>query len=407
MSSDNKELQKEQLSSEENMTIMPTMIDESEMREERKVDLSAIIPKFEDSSNSESAIELSSKENTLKSDGAILIALVDGDGQARVTSNAGLPGQIDIEERKKEQQKRKSGKKKVEKVKKNKKAVQKFQNHMALFSLIVIILLGGFYYWYKKHPTDKDFTVLPVTVEIGDKLPSSLEAYVKPGVGTFVDGLLYQLDLDNVVLEEPGDYPFTVTYKGVVKTGTLSIVDRTPPELEIRNVSIVEGTSYDASNFVETCKDNSGCNFSFQDADTTKKYNTSGVYVVYVVATDAFGNSVTKRANLVIEAKGDVVTYLKNTSFNFDTGCETTDSYELHFSSEVLINGTRQIISYYQSDEKYNEVKKEHAGDANYSFDDSQKTTIYKVTLTTVGSNYSSLEHIDDYLKQQGYSKIE
>jgi len=100
---------------EEKVTITPTMIDESEIREEKRVDLSAIIPKFEDSSEGENKVELSSKENTLKSDGSSLIALIDGDGQARITPNAYIPNQIDIEERKKSSQKKKNGKHKKEK----------------------------------------------------------------------------------------------------------------------------------------------------------------------------------------------------------------------------------------------------------------------------------------------------
>lgn len=421
---DKNKTQEQTLPSEETVTITPTMIDESEFREEKKVDLSAIIPKFEDLSGEQNTIELNSRENTLKSDGSVLLALVDGDGQVRLTGVTALPEQIDIEERKKEQLKKKSGRKKPEKVKVNKSAMKRFQSRMAMVSLVIILFLGGFYYWYKNHPTDEDFVPLNVTVEVGSSLPLKKSSYIKPGVGkTIKDELQYSLDLSNVVLEVPGDYPYEVTYqketinffstsktsyvKQIKKTGTISIVDTTPPELEIRNVNIVEGTSYDASNFVENCRDNSGCNYSFQDSDTTKKYVTSGVYVVYVVATDAYGNSTTKRANLVIEAKGDVVTYLRNTNFDFTSGYETTESYELHFNSEVLINGTHQIIYHYQSDEKYNEASKTYSGEVNYTLDDSQKTITFKETVSTVGSNYSNVTYIDEYLKREGFSKIE
>lgn len=392
--------------SEEKITIMPTMIDSSEEREEKRVDLSAIIPKFEDMSDNNNAVELNSKESLLKGDGAVLIALIDGNGEARLTQQAGFPEQIDIETRKKEAQRKKSGRDKKEKVKKNKKNAQKFQNQMALTSLIVIILLGGFYYWYVKHPTEKDFTPLKVVVEVGEPLPIRASSYVKPGVGKEVDELLYSIDKSQVVLEVPGDYPFTVTHNKVSKTGTISIVDTLPPELEVRNVTIVEGTSYDASKFVENCHDYSGCNYSFQDKDTVSKYNTSGVYVVYVVATDAFDNSVTQRANLIIEAQGDVMTYLRNTNFNMNTGYETTESYELHFNTGVLINGVHQIIYYYQSDEKYQEAKALYNGEVNYTIDDAQKTITFKENVSTVGSNYSEADYIEDYLIKEGFDLV-
>lgn len=407
---------------EEVYTITPTMLDEDDDGTQKRVDLSAIIPKFEDSSDSENAIELNSKENMLKGDGAVLIALVDGNGEARMTSTAGVPQQIDIEERKKELVKNKGKKNKKEKDKTNKKAAKKFQNRMSLASLIAIIFLGAFYYWYKNHPTDEDFVPLRVEVEVGGALPIRVSSYVKPGVGDIIDEHLYSIDLSNVVVEVPGEYTFEVTYtkldrgllknsegqkKEIKKTGTIAILDRTDPELEIRDVHIIEGNSYDASNFVENCRDHSGCNYAFQDTDTPNKYKTSGVYVVYIVATDGFGNTTTKRANLVIEAQGDVVTYLRKTDFDFNTGYETTESYELHFNSGVLISGTHQIIYYYQNEDKYNEASKTYSGEVNYVLDDSQKTITFKESVSTIGSNYSQLEHINDYLIREGFSKIE
>ena len=391
---------------EEKVTITPTMIDESEIREEKRVDLSAIIPKFEDSSEGENKVELSSKENTLKSDGSSLIAIIDGDGQARITPNAYIPNQIDIEERKKSSQKKKNGKHKKEKVKKNNKESQKFQNHMSIVSLCIIAFLGGFYLWYKYYPTEKDFKPILVTVEIGESFPIRTSSYVKPGVGYDVDELLYSIDLSEVVAETPGDYNFYVTYKGIKKTGTVSIVDTTPPILEVRDVTIIEGSNYDASNFVESCKDNSGgCNVSFLDVDTPNKYNTSGVYVVHIVATDSFDNPTTKTANLIIEAQGDNVKYIKKTNFDFNTGYETSEIYDLRFNGDVLIKGTHQKIFYYQSEEKYTEARKIYSGETNYTLDDSKKTITFIETVSTVGSNYSNLSLINDYLIREGYSK--
>jgi len=199
---------------EEKVTITPTMIDESEERTEKKRDLSAIIPKFEDTESNENSIELISQEKELKGDGAISIALINGDGNITLTSNAALPEQIDFEERKKEKQRNKGNKNK--KIKKKSKSAQKFQNQMSIMSLLVIIGLGIFWYWYKNHPTEKDFEPLTVIVEIGDSLPIRVSSYVKPGVGKDIeDELQYGLDLSKVVLEEVGDYEFYVTYKGI------------------------------------------------------------------------------------------------------------------------------------------------------------------------------------------------
>lgn len=393
---------------EEKVTITPTMIDESEEHVEKKRDLSAIIPSFEDLSNDKSSVELISQEKALKGDGTIIIGLIDSEGEANLTQNAKVPEQIDVEERKKEKQR--GATKKVKKVKKKSKAAQKIQNTTALMSLITIIFLAGFFYWLKNRPTEMDFQPLIINIEIGDSLPIRISSYVKPGVGKDIDDeLLYALDLSNVKLEDTGTYEFTVTYKGVKKTGKINIVDTTPPELEIRTVEINEGNQYDASSFVESCKDPSGCNYSFQDSETEKKYTTSGLYTVYVVATDAFQNSVTKRANLIIEAQGELVSYSKSTSFDFNTGYELTEKYNLRFEAydtySLLLNGTHEKIFVYQDEEVYDKAAATYNGEVNYICDDSKRTITFRESVTTVGSNYSRLDEIDPYLKREGFSR--
>lgn len=401
-----KKEEKELTPIEEEVTITPTMIDESEERPEKKRDLSAIIPKFEDMDSNENSVELISQEKELKGDGAISIALINGDGNITLTSNAALPEQIDVEERKKEKQRNKGNK--TKKVKKKSKSAQKFQNQMSIMSLIIIIGLGIFWYWYKNHPTEKDFTPLTVTIEIGDSLPIRVSSYVKPGVGKDIDDeLQYGLDLSKVVLEEVGDYEFTVTYKGIKKTGTVSIVDTTPPNLEIRNVQITEGDTYDASSFVESCKDPSGCNYSFQDTETEKRYTTNGVYVVYVVATDAFQNSITKKASLIIESHGTAQIFKKETGFDFNTGYEISEKYTLRFEQystySLLLSGTHERAYIYQDEEVYEKAAQIYNGEVNYICDDSNKTITFREAVTTIGSNYSRKDDIETYLIREGF----
>lgn len=389
-------------------TIMPTMIDESE--EIRKVrDLSAIIPK----SNEKTAlgaeeIELISKDNNLKTDGSVTLANIDENGSAIVKANFLYPDQIDIEQRKEEQIKLKTKKKKKEKIKPSKVA-QKFQNGMALSSLLVIIALICFWCYVKYSPTEEDFQPLLVEIELGEKLPIRTSSYVKPGKGE-IDELLYALDTSNVKLEEAGEYDFTVTYKGISKTGKVIIKDTTKPHLEIRTVFIVEGGTYDASSFVENCVDWSGCNYSFQDSNTEKKYTTPGSYVVYVVATDAYQNSATKKANLIIEARGNVKTYVKYSGYLHDAGYEVEEKYELHFDDgidyAVLLNGVHTTIFKYQDELKYEEAKKQYYGEVNYTCIDNEQTIKKVESVDYIGSNYSKKEDINNYLLREGYSEV-
>lgn len=408
LAKDRKEKTPEQ-ANREIATIMPTMLDESE--DLRKVkDISSIVPKFSESNTMlENNINLISRENELKGDGTIAIANIDENGEALIKANFEYPAQIDIEERKEEQQRLKQKKKKKEKIKPSKVA-QKFQNGMALASLFVIALLAGFYFWYKNKPTEKDFKTINITMELGEKLPIRTSSYVKPGKGE-IDELLYVVDTSNVILEEAGEYEFTVTYKGITKSGTITIQDKTKPSLEVRNVTIVEGASYNASTFVESCIDWSGCNYSFQDSNTEKKYTLPGSYVVYIVATDAFQNSVTKKASLIIEAEGNVKTYVKNSGYLYDAGYSVVETYEIHYYEyngiSVIINGSKLTrVFTYQDSEKYEKDRKTYSGEVGYTCNDSEYSITYVESIEKVGNYYSQKDDIENYLLKEGYKEI-
>lgn len=389
------------------VTIMPTMIDDSENAIEKKRDLSAIIPKSVQNSNEE-GISLDSKDNELKSDGAISLATINDEGEATMLQNPELPEQIDIEERKKQAQKNK-GVFKKEKKKKSNKVAQKTQNMTALGALIIIIGLGIFFYWYKNHPTEKDFKPLEVHVELGKKLPIRGTSYVKPGVGKEVDELQYAIDLKNVKVEVVGEYPFTVTYKNITKTGTVIVEDTTPPELEVKEYTIKEGGSYDASKFVIDCVDYSGCNYSFQSEDDAK-YDAPGSYVVHVTATDAYENTTTKKASLIIESAGTLKKYVKYYEFSFDYGYEQSEEYDITYMDydtySAILRGTYTVIYKFQEESKYKEAVKSYSGEANYMFDDARMEITYTTKITSVGSNYTKLDDVEAFLKKEQFHEF-
>ena len=392
---------------EEVATITPTMIDE-DTKTEKKRDLSAIIPKSTIQEGNDKALALNSKENELKGDGAIAIGSIDENGDAQAKESVSLPEQIDIEKRKKDKDIKASRKKKKTRDK-AKISKQKLENKTALLSLLVIVLLGGFYYWYRNHPTEKDFTPLTVTVELGDSLPIRGKYYVKPGVGNDVDELAYQIDTSNVNIEEVGTYDFTVKYQGITKTGKINIVDTTAPKLKTRQLKIVEGSTYSPEQFVEECYDLTGCNYSFEDKDTTKKYTTNGAYDVIVVATDAYGNKTASKTRIVIEVSGNVYIYKKDTSFNFQTGYSTTEKYELHYattnsSRKLLMDGIYTRTFKYEDEKVYEKARSEYNGELHYKCNDSDMTVEYTEAVNLIGGNYSYKDDIDAYLSQQGYT---
>ena len=396
----------------EETTIMPTMLDESDDRTFNKIrDLSAIIPKDPYDEKVE-GIKLTSKEATLKSDGSTSLATINVDGEITYSGNAALPAQIDVEARKKEQQRNKIVTKKKEKKKSN-KAAQKVQNTTALGALMVIIFLAFFFYWWKNHPTDLSFTPINFDVELGSALPYRKSYYVKPGLmkSEDIDELQYTVDTSEVNIEEVGKYNFYVTHSGVRKTGIINVVDTTEPNLQVREVTIIEGRQYSADSFVLSCFDYSGCNYSFQNATVDESYTEPGTYPIYVVATDAFKNTVTKVTSLTIEPEASLKRYQKVHQFDFANSYTLTEEYEIHlihYDTYSIISKGKHIMEFkYQNEEKYAEAARTYYGEPNYQIDDAQMRIIKTEAVNTIGSNYSRLDDIESYLiGREGFKEI-
>jgi hypothetical protein len=387
------------------VTIMPTMIDDSIDDREVKRDISAIIPKFETIENKEGT-ELTSKDAILKADGSVILATLVESGEPVLTENFALPEPIDIKARKEEQIKIKNQKKKKEKLPISKVAKRQ-QNIMSLVALITIIGLVAFYFLVVNAPDDEDFTPLTITIELGDKLPVRTKDYVKPGVGDTVDDLQYIKDTSNVIVEEVGEYEFSITYKGITKNGRVIIQDTTKPKLETREVKIIEGQTYNVSSFVESCRDHSGCNYAFERSEIPNEFTSPGTYVVPIIATDAYGNSVKKSANLIIESKGIVKIFEKEESFDFTTGYSVKDTYELNFAEYAddtyLFSGIQKRVLTYEDEEKYQAARKTYNGEPNYQCIDHEKQIIFTKTVSNVGNNYTKLADILNYFTQEGY----
>lgn len=388
-------------------TIMPTMIDDSVDDREVKQDISAIIPKYEKIEDKEGT-ELTSKDAVLKSDGSEILATIDDNGEAVYKANFQLPVQIDLKEKKEQQIKEKNKKKKKEKIKPSKAAKQQ-QTIISIGAFVAIVLLVAFYFLVYKAPGEEDFQPQRVVIELGDKLPIRTKDYVIPGDGKNVDELLYVKDTSKVILEEVGEYEFSITYKGITKYGTVVIQDTTPPVLDTRDVKIIEGSSYNASSFVESCRDHSGCNYSFQNAETPKQYTSAGSYNVHIVASDAYGNKTTKQANLFIEKQGSVKKFVKKGDFDFETGYTLIEEYELNFAdyanTTMLFNGIYKQTFKYQDEEKYQAARKTYNGEPNYQCIDHQKEIVFTKSVGSVGNNYSTLDDIIAYFQREGYTE--
>jgi hypothetical protein len=147
-----------------------------------------------------------------------------------------------------------------------------------------------------------------------------------------VNELTYVLDKSQVVVDKVGVYEFSVTYKGTTKKGTVTIQDTTAPELIVTDLIIKEGTAYTSDMFVKECHDWSGCEYSFEDKETTEKCREAGEYDVMITATDPYGNKTAKKAKLTIEEQGMVKKFFKTNPYDDSLGYELKTIYDLHFT---------------------------------------------------------------------------
>lgn len=397
---------------EQVVTIAPTMMDEDEMtREERKKDLSSIIPEFQETKTADQ-ISLESKENQLKSDGCIVIGNIVDD-KYNYIPDVKLPEMIDMKARKSFLKKNKEIKMNISEV--DLKAAEakrkKMLNVTSTISLCLIAFLAAAYFYFKNSPKDGDFKPLTVTVELGESLPTSKSAYVKPGIGNNIDEMAYTIDTKDVVVDKVGEYTYYVTHNNKRKPGKLKIVDTTPPEIETREVVLIEGETFEASSFVVKCSDLSGCNYAFEDSNTENKYTQAGSYVVVVTASDAFGNKTIKKESLVIEKVGYVKFFKKQFEFDFETNSQKVEKYEIHFtdffSDSIILTGIHTTITTYSDEESYQKARKEYYGEVNYTCDDEAKTIKHVEKATTVGYYYSSYDQVINYLKTQGFEEVD
>lgn len=123
---------------------------------------------------------------------------------------------------------------------------------------------------------------------------------------------------DNFDISKTGTYRINIEINKENYKSNLIIVDTQKPILLAKNISIDEGKTYTAKDFVEKCTDNSNkdCLISFYkdgiDQDGNKvdysNYTNPGTYAIKIAASDETGNQDVKEIQLVINKKNTVVT---------------------------------------------------------------------------------------------------
>ena len=189
------------------------------------------------------------------------------------------------------------------------------------------------------------------TLELGQTLEKSHLLLMPEKDGDLIDQAL----LDSINASPTGVYTIESTSMGETCVCTITVVDTTPPTLELRSVRIDIGQSVSAKSFIKTMEDASG----EVEAKllTTLVLNKEGSQTVTIEATDINGNTTTAETTLTVTLDAtppafsgvQEVTLQKNSQFDFLAGVSAVDARdgEVEFTVDYSKVDLTKAGSYY------------------------------------------------------------
>ena len=182
-----------------------------------------------------------------------------------------------------------------------------------------------------------------------------------------VDKTLFFTNLENVKesdikvsyskvnFNKVGTYEVTLKIYSKEYKSTLEVIDTTSPELTVKNVTITEGSTYKASDFVDSCIDNSNedCIIEFYDSSLDQdgnkidysNYKDKGTYSIQIIAKDASENSTSPVQTLL--TVGETTAQVKPTNCKY--GNNEYDNSSI-LSIDVTENGCALDLNLYKSE---------------------------------------------------------
>ena len=166
--------------------------------------------------------------------------------------------------------------------------------------LAVVLALGvGFgVYYFLVLAKDKNKSITPIldTLELGSTIDTSLvPLYVRLSGYTSADCSV----TTTLNPSEFGTYEYTVTCGKNSVTSRVEVKDTKAPEVTLREVAVVPGTSVSPEDFVASSYDASEITYSFESEDDYSDMD-EGSYDVNINVSDAYDNRQTYTGKLVI-----------------------------------------------------------------------------------------------------------
>lgn len=193
-----------------------------------------------------------------------------------------------------------------------------------------------------------------VTVEINSEVPDKTLFFAELQ-GVSEDDI--DVSFADVDLTKIGEYDVEIEVYGEKYNSVLSVVDTESPVLRVKNYNIPVGGTYSATDFVDSCSDNSGedCTIEFyklgmnQDGNVIDygSYTAEGSYSIQIVASDSSGNT-TSPTNVTLTI-GEGGGTQGPTTCNFGNSEYDTSKYILGVN--VTQNGCALDLNLYQNDD--------------------------------------------------------
>ena len=277
---------------------------------------------------------------------------------------------------------------------------QKKPMNKTLFVVLIIVLIAAVaigVYYFLNMSNSVNVSIKDVNIGVGETLSDNISDYATI-TGKNADTCT--LNNRNVDTSTIGEYEFEINCGDDKYTGKVIVSDMTAPVATTNVVYKVVNDTINSDEFVSSCEDPSGCDYTFADEAIVNGYlqTAGGPYTVGMNVTDEAGNTTTLDAYLYVSAY-DILAYTScildnQTVSGYQANKAITDFFPIgrDASNELSYLGIgRRIYTYvFTNIEEYNTVKGEKPNTLTFdnvtglaSYDDENLT----ITISTDLSN--------------------
>lgn len=201
-----------------------------------------------------------------------------------------------------------------------------FRTLLVIFFLIGL-LIGGYIYFHNKNILKLN----KVTIELGEKVPTDVEKYVKNKITNIND---YELNTSAVNVNEDGntdtvgEYTYIVKYGNQEKKGKIIVKDTIAPTVTVKSLTVGVNEEFLLDDFIETCEDLSlPCKAEFKNKKDEKLLSEVGNHEIALKISDKYGNSTEKQVNLIVSNSSTLLND-KETDFVVSKTDPSYDDYD-------------------------------------------------------------------------------